>query len=102
MGDKNQCIQINDCFHVYRTIAFFFQVFHCVHFECPAEVSAIEEYERTKNVEAVNLTTNATPNRHQQVDHGSENCICTFPGLERFYQLVDKSFKEKGKDIFRK
>ena len=36
-------------------------MFHCVHFECPADGSALEELERSRGLEAVNLSLNAPP-----------------------------------------
>ena len=55
-------------------------MFHCVHFECPAETSAIEEYERNKNIEAVNLSTTnsaggSSPNQRGGAGSGSQDEI---------------------------
>ena len=41
-------------------------MFHCVHFECPADSSALEEHERSRGLEAVNLSLSATTSTRSQ------------------------------------
>ena len=52
------------------------QVFHCVHFECPAERGALEDYERTKSVDPVNLSLSALPAQPPTASgaHSLQNC----------------------------